>query len=277
MRPASAGNRRFRRSPGLTKLAAAMGSALFLWAAPAWTAEIDDVIADLGSGLDNVRMSSVPSNGAFPGLTIKFAALRDSSGLPPELAADVEAITIQVSSAMQRRYAGRFRFVSDASHDALLADLSEQVSDPAERARIAADLKAQTRADILIRGIVFSSDDDHRMIFQAVSVGTAEILTTTRAIAIGSPPAPAAIEIAGTPADDPAGIPPGTDGVFRPIALETEQLLLRNGYDPGRVDGYIDEDLRHALREYQAASALEPNGRMTRRTVENLRRDRRHR
>ena len=78
--------------------------------------------------------------------------------------------------------------------------------------------------------------------------------------------------------DGPSGsdLPPvGSDGIFRPIALEAERLLLRHGYDPGRVDGYIDDDLRNALREYQADSALFVNGRMTWETVENLRRDRR--
>ena len=54
---------------------------------------------------------------------------------------------------------------------------------------------------------------------------------------------------------------------------EAEELLWEHGYDPGPVDGVITGKTRKALEAYQADSALPVNGRLTRRVVENLRRD----
>ena len=50
-------------------------------------------------------------------------------------------------------------------------------------------------------------------------------------------------------------------------------MLFERGYDPGPVDGYLTPETREALRAYQLDSALPVNGRLTRRVVENLRRD----
>ncbi len=237
---------------------------------------IDAIAADLGSGLDHARLSSVPSSGAYAGLTIKIVAFKPIGEAGEQIAAEVEAATIRLTAAMQHRFADRYRFVSDASRDALIAGIAADISDERERARVIADIEARGKPDVLIRSLVYRSGGRDRLAFQAISVGTAEILATSRAVTLGEePPQPGIVEVAATLPVGPDEAPLGSDGVFRPIALEAERLLFAHGYDPGRIDGYIDEDLRDALREYQADSALVVNGRMTWETVENLRRDRR--
>ena len=69
-------------------------------------------------------------------------------------------------------------------------------------------------------------------------------------------------------------IPSGANPTgYRPMVEETERLLANLGYDPGPVDGVLTWKAREALRAYQADSALPINGRMTRQSVENMRRD----
>ncbi len=78
----------------------AVGSVI---AGPA-TAAIDDslidaIAVDLGSGLDQARLSSVPSNGAYPGLTIKIVAFKPIGEAAEQIAAEVEAATIRLTAA----------------------------------------------------------------------------------------------------------------------------------------------------------------------------------
>lgn len=246
------------------------------------------IVTDIGSGINQARLSSVPSSGAYPGLTIKFAAARPEKAADVETAAKVEATTIRVMADMQRRYADRFRFVSDAAREALVKEIASGIANEENRVRFLEDLEASAKPDILIRSLLYEKNGKPRLIYQAVGVATAEILATSRPVPLDAE-APMFL-LAGTDAplppsldrlEDPkrpvhGGRPPsGSDGTFRPIALEAERLLVARGYDPGRIDGYIDSDLRRALSHYQANSALAINGRMTWETVENLRRDRR--
>lgn len=237
---------------------------------------IDAIASDLGRDLDEARLSSVPSSGAYAGLIIKFAAFKPVGGDGGDLAAEVEAVTMRLTAAMQNRFADRFRFVSDSSHAALVAGIAADISDEQERARVIADLEARGKPDILIHSLVYGIGGQDKLAFQAISVGTAEILATSRAVALlKEEPQRGVVQVAVTQPSNSYPPPSGSDGIYRPIALEAEKLLIDHGYDPGRVDGYIDEDLRGALRDYQADSALVVNGRMTWETVENLRRDRR--
>ena len=249
----------------LALAAAAQGAAGYA----ADRAEVRDIVSDLMAGLDAAPMSAVPSNGAFDKVTVKLAEHPSGADGDPSIARAVRSVTVQVAGVMQQRAGDRYRFVSTQAHNALLADL--QNGDAGDRDRVAAELAARGKPDILIQPVVFGDAGSRSLFYQAIGTHAGDILATTRAVRIQSRPVPedkpilaAAVLTSG-----------GSDGVFRPVALEAERLLLARGYDPGTIDGYIDDGLRRALRAYQRDSALMPNGRLTWETVENLRRDRR--
>lgn len=229
---------------------------------------IANAAKDIGRGIDEARLSAVPSDGAFSSLTIKVATYAPPANVSREIGASVNVASIQLTTAMQNKYGERYRFVSDTARNALIDDIAAEIIDESERNRVLSDIEANSRPDILIRSIVVNAETDPKLIYQAISVRTAEILATSTPIVL--PAEDRVIVISDHNTETP---PSGSDGIFRPIALEAENLLLEHGYDPGRVDGYIDDDLRDSLRDYQADSALEVNGRLTWETVENLRRD----
>ena len=292
------------KTPWFAALLVAGGFSLV--AGPAWSRsalfdvgdhDIQGIVSDIGEGLDQARLSSVPSNGAYSGLTIKFAVSRSESAKDAETRSRVEATAIRVMVEMQRRYADRFRFVSSASRDVLIEEVAAEIANREERDRYIEDIEAQVRPDILVRSLVYERDGRPWLIFQAIAVRTAEILATSRPVSLSDNTMEVVMtepdevividdrEVAVTREREVAANNDGeeevqlpfapADGVFRPIALEAERLLVAHGYDPGEVDGYIDGDLRLALSLYQADSALAVNGRLTWETVENLRRDRR--
>jgi len=250
---------------------------------------IRQIVSDIGQGIDQARLSSVPSNGAHTTLMIKFTQASSGDELNKAIAAKVEGTTIRVMAAMQQVYATQFRFISDASREALISDIKSGVSGKEERNRAIADLGAQTTQDILVRPFVYFDNGEPHLAYQAIATVTAEILVTSRSLPLTWPEVKSADSDkyleqqhdADLPRDPRKSsyqniVPKGSDRVFRPITLEAERLLLAHGYNPGWIDGYIDEDFRKALSLYQADSALPVNGRMTWETVENLRRDRRH-
>jgi len=226
--------------------------------------KIREFATALIGGLDSAKLSSVPTNGAFDEVSVKVAAYRPDDGDEPGLAEEVRAISLRLTAEMQARHGDRYRFMSDEAHRALQQELAGGGSGggPADEVAVGA------RPDILIQPIVVKRSGRVRLTYQAIGVYGATILATTKPVSILQEPTAIV-----TVADTRPGI--GADGIYRPVALEAERLLLAHGYDPGSVDGYIDDDLRRALRDYQSNSALRPSGRLTWETVENLRRDRR--
>lgn len=231
---------------------------------------VETVADEIGSAIDNARLSAVPSSGVYATLTVKVAEYVGPSGISPEMEERVNASALQLTSVMQHRFGDRYRFVSDMSRDALIDDILADIHDQAERDRVLARIEANNRPDILIRAALMGSGAQKQLVYQAISVGTAEILGTTSPITLYDQTETV------TASDRRAPVALiGSDGVFRPVALEAERLLSERGYDPGLIDGYIDDDLRASLRLYQADSALDVNGRLTWETVENLRLDQR--
>lgn len=231
---------------------------------------VESIAEELALSIETAPLSAIPSNGAFSTLTIKVAQFTAPSTITPEMEERINAAGLQLTSTMQRRYGDRYRFVSDMSRAALIDDVLADIRDQDERDRVLARIEANQRPDILIRATVLGSGRAKDLVYQAISVGTADILGTSSPISIYDD---APLRTASDRRVPAALI--GSDGVFRPVALEAERLLSERGYDPGLIDGYIDDDLRATLRLYQADSALDVNGRLTWETVENLRLDQR--
>lgn len=229
--------------------------------------QITGASRDLAEGLDAARLDAVPSSGRFDTVIIRFSDATAVEGLEPAVAERVQAITLHLSSIMQSRYGERYRFISAEAQSALVDDLTRGAASDADRERIASGIAARSRPDIVIRPVLLDTDQGRAIVFQALSAATGETLATSRLVPL--------TDIRPETGELTASIPPTSDGVFRPVALEAERLLAGHGYDPGLIDGYIDDSLRAALRRYQSDSALAPSGRLTWETVENLRRDRR--
>lgn len=175
-------------------------------------------------------------------------------------------INRQMMYELQKQGKGRFEFVAlDALENIITAiKLSENSKqDVSERIK---DLRASTRADILVTG----KFNGNFLSFIAVSSENAQLFATSRPYDI-SPP-----EISPRPAFKPAPIRVSNpQGRYRLSVQEAEILLAELGYDPGPVDGFMTTETRAALSNYQMDSALPVSGRLTRRVVENMRRDNR--
>jgi peptidoglycan hydrolase-like protein with peptidoglycan-binding domain len=64
---------------------------------------------------------------------------------------------------------------------------------------------------------------------------------------------------------------PASFELTREMIAEMQRDLLRLGYDPGAVDGVIGSKTRKAIRLFQQANGLDPNGLLTTALAEALR------
>ena len=64
--------------------------------------------------------------------------------------------------------------------------------------------------------------------------------------------------------------PPEVTPEGRGLIREVEARLLRAGYDPGAVDGKLDDKLAKAIKQLEAAQGLKPTGRIGARSVRPL-------
>jgi peptidoglycan hydrolase-like protein with peptidoglycan-binding domain len=60
------------------------------------------------------------------------------------------------------------------------------------------------------------------------------------------------------------------EGLSRSEILEIERALQARGFDPGKVDGEIDEETRRALRAFQQANNLRATGDIDAQTAREL-------
>ena len=58
-------------------------------------------------------------------------------------------------------------------------------------------------------------------------------------------------------------VPSAAAGLGPEEVRELEELLLRLGFDPGKVDDKVDEDTRAAIRRYQDFAVLPVDGKPT--------------
>ncbi len=172
--------------------------------------------------------------------------------------------------ALQRQARGRFRFVARDAVGDLIADMDATAAASAEREARLADLQANLRADILIRGTVRQTERGAMLSYQAIATDTGALFVTTTPVSMTArAPLPVVTTVQGRRDTTANRLPVGR----HPTVLEAEQLLFDLGYDPGAVDGVLTDQTRAALRDYQRDSALPVNGRMTWNVVENMRRD----
>ncbi|MBO6518404.1 MAG: peptidoglycan-binding protein [Rhodospirillales bacterium] len=176
-------------------------------------------------------------------------------------------------SALRNESKGRFKFIALGSLGNVIAAIQAQNLPADEQAARIRALRANAQADILVHGTVRTDGGVETLSYDAVSIESGELLASTGAVALGP-------QIPPLFADNGRGVLPpaqvvskSVTGRYRPTVEEAERLLAEKGYDPGPVDGVMSPETRQALSDYQRNSALPVNGRMTRQTVENLRRD----
>ena len=238
-------------------------------------AAADQVFAPLASeilsGIRNANVAKIPATSGYGAPTI---AIRAFGGNEPPIPAEVaNAWNQRLLAELHRQARGQFEFVDMSAIATLIRTIQASNDIASAKADRIADLKANIRADILISGAITLSRETPVLTYQALGIENGRLLSTSTPTRLQWPePAPEqAVRIASNKLPDlpVATLPRG----FRPMVAETERRLAELGYDPGPVDGVMTGRTRQALRSYQADSALPVNGRMTRRTVENMRRD----
>ncbi len=247
-----------------------------------------DIATDILQGLETVHFDRLPATGGYGAPRIAVRPFgEEESPLPPVIA---NAYNRRLLAELQRQGGNRYRFVARQSLDPIIEEIRKAgLSHEETEARIA-DLRQSARADVLIIGSIRLDDGDAVVSYQAIDTETGSLFASTlpRRVTAEQSLARDTLE---PPQNDlwrtrvPA-VPvkpmifgqsvPSRVGAMRrrhAVILEAERLLVLHGYDPGPVDGIMTFETREALSAYQADSALPVNGRMTRRVVENLRRD----
>jgi hypothetical protein len=229
------------------------------------------IAAEILSGIRDAKASRIPATSGYGAPTIAIRSFGKNE--PPVPAEVANAWNRRLLAELHRQARGQFEFV-DMSSIAALVQTIKGSNDPDEtKANRIADLKANIRADILVSGSVTLSGETPILTYQALGVENGRLLSTAAPRRMNWPERAPAEPVRVVSNDLPV-IPVSTNPKgYRPMVAETERRLAELGYDPGPVDGILTWKTREALRAYQTDSALPVNGRMTRRSVENMRRD----
>ena len=228
------------------------------------------VATEILDGIDDTRAGLVPATSGYGVPTIAIKAFAKNG--PPVPADVANAWNRRLLAELHRQSRGRFEFVDMASIDDLIRTIRDSNATEPDKSRRIADLKSNIRADILVAGSITLSGTTPVLSYQALGIANGRLLasTTPRRIVWPEPVSTQPVRIASSQTPPLQGV---VGGQYRPIVEEAERRLDELGYDPGAVDGILTWETREALRTYQADSALPVNGRMTRRTVVNMRRD----
>ena len=231
------------------------------------------VASEILSGIRGAKVSGIPATSGYGAPTI---AIRSFAKNEPPIPAEVaNAWNRRLLAELHRQARGQFEFVDMSAINALVQTIRASGDPAGTKDDRIADLKANIRADILVSGSITLARETPVLTYQALGVENGRLLSTSAPRHMNwperTPAKPVRVVSSDVPVIPAAANPRG----YRPMVEETERLLAGMGYDPGPVDGVLTWQTREALRAYQADSALPVNGRMTRRSVENMRRDRR--
>ncbi|MGB0632363.1 MAG: peptidoglycan-binding domain-containing protein [Alphaproteobacteria bacterium] len=228
------------------------------------------IATEILDGIEDSRAGLVPATSGYGAPTIAIRAFaKNGPPVPIEVA---NAWNRRLLAELHRQSRGRFEFVDMASIGDLVRTIRESNGAEQDKSRRIADLKSNIRADILVTGDITLAGTTPVLAYQAFGIANGRLLasTTPQRIVWPEPVSTQPVRVASA---EPPPLQAVATGRYRPIVEETERRLADLGYDPGPVDGILTWETREALRAYQADSALPVNGRMTRRTVVNMRRD----
>lgn len=219
-----------------------------------------ELASELLRGLDTVKIEHLSANGGYG--APRIAVLPFAPDDLPVSAEQARKYNRELLVELQNQSYGRFDFVARDAIDKLVHEIRATETNTDDIDERIADLRASTRADILITGSIHKQDGITLLSYQAISSENAHLFVSTIPKQVGSN-------------HQVTFLRTKPIGHYRATIEEAETLLSDLGYDVGDVDGYLTEETRQGLREYQADSALPINGRMTRQVVENMRRDNR--
>lgn len=229
------------------------------------------IASEILSGIRGAKASRIPATSGYGAPTIAIRSFgKNEPPIPSEVA---NAWNKRLLAELHRQARGQFEFVDMSTISALIRTIKASNADAASKKNRIADLKANIRADILVSGSITLTRETPVLSYQALGVENGRLLSTSTPRRMNWPERAPAKPVHVVSTQRPV-IPSGANPTgYRPMVEETERLLANLGYDPGPVDGVLTWKTREALRAYQADSALPVNGRMTRRSVENMRRD----
>jgi len=242
-------------------------------------AVFDDIAAEILAGIESADVTEVPVLSGYGAPSIGVRPFtREDAAVPLDVADEYNRWLL---ARLQAQGRGRFTFVALDSIDTLIDDIEATAGSDEEAAMRIAALRANARADVLIAGTIRLDGGIPVLSYHAVGADNGRLLAATTPRRMAPPGirralsddwSPPALRRA-TVDDLPPPISRRIQARYRRAIAEAERLLWNLGYDPGPVDGIMTAETRAALRAYQADSALPVTGRMTRRVVENMRRD----
>lgn len=229
------------------------------------------IASEILSGIRNAKASRIPATSGYGAPTIAIRSFAENE--PPIPAEVANAWNRRLLAELHRQAQGQFEFVDMSAISALIRTIKASNAPAETRKNRIADLKANIRADILVSGSITLTRETPVLSYQALGVENGRLLSTSTPRHMNWPERAPAKPVRVVSTAQPVMPADSNLTGYRPIVAETERLLANMGYDPGPVDGVLTWKTREALRAYQADSALPVNGRMTRRSVENMRRD----
>jgi len=220
----------------------------------------EEIASEILKGLDAAEAGELPASSGYGAPTITIRQF-----LAREVPVDVDTANgynRTLLAALQEQANGRFGFVSREMIDTLIEDIRSSGLPQEESDKRIAELRMNSRADVLVSGDLRLVEGKTVLSYQALSAETAKVFATTQPRVISKRTSVATFS-------------PGAPYLngYSAIVAEAESLLDDMGYDTGAIDGHMTEKTRAALKAYQLDSALPVNGRMTRRVVNNIRRD----
>jgi len=238
--------------------------------APVWGQEMDpkqfrEIAAELVQGLNDTHLGRISSSAGYNAPKVALRSLTNNKQLSKH---EAELINSHLMANLQRLGGQDFHFIN-RSNIKTLVDERDRYGATASKADALNILLENSQADILIIGRVSKNDGRISLSYQAVASHSGQVLVSTAPRVIVHLNGQNMLQVTNHSSSIPSVSRPGSSG-YKATIEQAEIRLFELGYEPGIADGYLTNETRSALRNYQSDSALRVNGRLTRQTFNNM-------
>ncbi|MBL4665837.1 MAG: peptidoglycan-binding protein, partial [Sneathiella sp.] len=256
----------FKRHKNRTELLAVSSAILmlFITTIPVAAKQLESlqfqyIAEDLMEGLNNTRLGAVKSSAGYNAPKVAVRCVDSEEDLSKN---ELKVINSYFIASLHKISGSNFYFI-DRSNLKDLVEERDRYGTVASKVDDLNNLLENNRADILIICRLSKEDRTVYLSYQAVATETGQVLVSAAPRALTYKQNRDIIEIAQRSSSIQQQPSTGSHK-YRSTVERAENRLYVLGYEPGVADGYLTNETRRALREYQADSALRVNGRLTR-------------
>jgi len=224
-----------------------------------------EIAADLVQGLNDTQIGRISSSAGYEAPKVALRSLAEGGDLSKY---ELGAINSYLIAHLHRLGGQNFHFI-DRSNLKTLVDERDRYGSVAGKEDALNILLENSQADILIIGRVSKSRGHVSLSYQAVATHSGQVLVSTSPRTLAYLQRKNALQITKRTFSIQRKTHSG-NSIYRATIEQAEIRLFELGYEPGIADGYLTDETRTALRNYQSDSALQVNGRLTRQTFNNL-------